>query len=131
MARTQLFEKIFSQSYVAPKVGVLRIVKEVLVKNAVAAFRLEHLGPINQEDSRVPSGNIADHLAKRFGTTHRHCVALAGQDVLLLRFAPLACLFKEPRQAVVCLGKLRVQLDQLTVDLNGLGSVFRFQGGLV
>ena len=56
---TQLLQKVFGQSDVAVKVGMLGVVKQVRRNDAVPALGLEHLGPIDQEDRRVPGGNVA------------------------------------------------------------------------
>ncbi len=62
--RPQLLQDFLGEGSITGKIGVLRIVKELIAHDAVAAPAFEHLGPVNQERNGVPSSQVAVHLTQ-------------------------------------------------------------------
>ena len=115
----ELIHQVLGQCDVTGQVGMLGIVKEPAVDDAVPAPGLEHFRPVDQHHRTMPRGDVAIGLPKRLRAAQGHAIALTGSDVMIPGFVPEPDLLEEPGQTVVGLCKLRMALHQLAVDLPG------------
>ena len=61
-ANAELVHEVFGERDVTVKVGMLSVVKEPAVDDAVPAFGLEHFGPVDEQNGTMPGGDVAINL---------------------------------------------------------------------
>jgi hypothetical protein len=115
----QLIEQILSDRHVADERGMLPIVDELVIHDAVAADSTEDPRTIDEHERRMTRSDLAEDFLERRRTTDGHPVMVACQDLVGVRLTKLSAAFQHLRQAKVRRGETRLPIDQGAIGCDG------------